>query len=70
MGEKKVQKISQVRFIIVPKLDEMSLSKMMELIKDDQALKEYFPDEYFTGKQPDRSFFFNIINTVHPGFLD
>jgi len=70
MEKKRVFKITAVKFIIVPKLDELSISKMKEMVKDDKELLEYFPDEFFKNKQPDRAFFFNVINTVYPGFLD
>ena len=62
--------MSEVNQIIVPKLDEMSMVNMLPLVQDDNDLKMYFPDEYYTGKMPDRKFFFNTINTVHPGFLN
>ena len=69
MGEKKVFTMSEIKSIIVPKLDEMSMVNMVPIVQDDDELKNYFPDEYFTGKMPDREFFFNTINTMHPGFL-
>ena len=70
MSEKKVFKIAEVRYILVPKLDEMAISQMLPLVQDDAELKKYFPDEYFGGKMPDRKFFFNTVNTLYPGFLE
>ena len=32
-------------------------------------IREYFPDEYYKKLAPDRSFFFNTINTIYEGFL-
>ena len=63
-------KICEVRFIAVPKLDEMSISNMLPMVKDDEQVRIYMPDEYFTGKMPDRTFFFNTISTLYPGFLE
>ena len=69
MGNKKLLKLSEVKFIVVPKLDELSVKGIKDLIKDDKIIKEYFPDEFFKNKSPDRAFFFNVINTVYSGFL-
>ena len=69
MGEKEVYKLIEVRYIIVPKIDEMSVSNMSKMIEDDEDIRRYFPDEFFQGRLPNRSYFFNVINTKYPGFL-
>jgi len=42
---------------------------MMTMIKDDVEMKKYLPDEYYKKLTPDRTFFFNTVNTYYPGFL-
>ena len=39
------------------------------MIRDDDEIKSYFPDEFFTKKTPERKFFFDVINTVYDNFL-
>ena len=68
-GEKKANKISDVNHIIVPKLDELGIKRMLEMVKGDNQLRQYMPDEYFKKLTPDRAFFFNTINTVYNGFI-
>ena len=68
-GEKKANKISDVNHIIVPKLDELGIKRMLEMVKGDNQLRQYMPDEYFKKLTPDRAFFFNTINTLYNGFL-
>ena len=68
-GEKKLFHISEVKHIIVPKLQELSVKNLAEQIKNDDALKKYLPDKWEATKKLDRDWLFNIINTVHPGFL-
>ena len=68
-GDKKVFKVTDVKHIIVPKIEELGIKKMLHMIKDDVLLKMYFPDEYFKKLTPDRSFFFNTINTVYGGLI-
>ena len=36
---------------------------------DDDLLVRYFPDEYPIGKGPPREYFFNILHTLYPEFL-
>ena len=64
-----VFKLGEVSHINVPKLDELSVSNILKMTKDDEELKMYFPDEYYKKLTPERVFFFNIINTVYPQFL-
>ena len=68
-GEKQILKMENVRFINVPKYDELSVTNMLKLVKNDTELLKFWPDEYIAGMQPSRQFFFNTINTVYPGFL-
>ena len=70
MGDKKLYKISDVKYIQVPLLDELSVDNMKKLIDKDKEVYKCFPDEYLKKKAPDRAYFYNIINTVHHGFLD
>ena len=49
-GEKNVFKMHEIRQIIVPKLDEMAVTKMLPLVEDDEQFRSYLPDEYFEGK--------------------
>ena len=69
-GEKKALKITQITHIIVPKLDELKCEAIIAMIGKDDAARLYLPDEYFKKKKADRTFLFNILNTVHPGFLN
>ena len=68
-GDNKVSMVTDVKHIIVPKIEELDIKKMLEMIKDDVKLKQYLPDEYFKKLTPDRGFFFNTINTMYDGFL-
>ena len=58
-----------MKHIIVPKIEELGIGKMMEMVKNDPLVKQYLPDEYYKKLTPDRSFFFNTINTIYDGFI-
>ena len=51
-------------------LDELGVKKIIELIPEDDEVRNYLPDSFFNGKRIDRTFLFNTINTVCPGYLD
>jgi hypothetical protein len=67
--EKRAFKVTQVRQIIVPKLDELGIKYMLQMVKDDEELMMYLPDDYLKKMVPDRAFFFNTINTIYPNYL-
>ena len=39
------------------------------MFEKDEILAKYFPDEYPAGKGPPREYFFNILHTLYPEFL-
>ena len=56
--------------VIVPLLDELSVKNMLSMIGPEDPARAYFPEGYWKTVKPDRTFVFNIINTVHPGYID
>jgi hypothetical protein len=62
-------KIGQINFIIVPIYEELSVKKILDMVKNESEIISYLPDELLTKKIPEREYFFNILNTVYPGFL-
>ena len=68
-GDKIIFRIGEVNFINVPIIEELSVLKVLDMIRDDDDIKRYFPDEFFTKKTPERKFFFDVINTVYEDFL-
>ena len=61
--------MSQLRSINVPKFDEVSVKKIWPLIKQDPEVLVYFPDDYSKGREPDRKYTFDILNTVRPEYV-
>ena len=62
--------ISEVKHIIVPKLQEISMKSLAENLKDDENLAQYLPDKWDKKLKLDREWFYNILNTVYPGYLE
>ena len=65
-GKKKLMKLNQVKFISVPKYDELSVKKLYDKFMTLEGVGQYFPTEYPKGRVCDRDYMFNIAYTVHP----
>ena len=69
-GKKQLMKKSEVQRVAVPHYDELSVKNLWpKLAKDDEFI-QYFPDKYPAGKGPPRQYFFDILNTIHPEYLE
>ena len=68
-GRKKLLKLSEVKRVHVPNYDELSVSHMMRDMADDALFMLYVPDKLPKGRNCDRVYFFDVLNTVHEHFL-
>jgi hypothetical protein len=69
-GRKKLIPMNQVRPINVPKYDELSVIRLYKDAMAQASLAVFFPDIASEKHLPDREYFFNIINTIEPVYLD
>ena len=67
--EKRLFKKQAVKYIQVPKYDELSVKALWHTFKDDEEFTSYFPDKFAEDKFPSREFFFNVLNTCHGDYL-
>ena len=67
--EKKLLKMTDVKTINVPRYKEISVLEIMEELKGDTQVMQYIPNITAKGKQVDRVFFFNIVNTIRPEYM-
>ena len=68
-GKKQLLKKSEVKTIEVPHYDEVSVKALYPEFKKDAKMMSFFPDQYPKNKGPPREYFFNILNTIHPEYL-
>lgn len=67
--EKRLLKKQAVKYIHVPKYDELSVKALWDSFKEDEEFRSFFPDKFAEDKFPSREFFFNILNSVHADYL-
>jgi hypothetical protein len=67
--KKKLLRLSELRCVVVPKFDELSVKNIFPLIMKDRDVLQYFPDSYPKGRAPDRTYTFNVLHTVRPDYV-
>ena len=68
-GEKDLLHRSDVNEISVPQYEELSVKALYPQFAKDAKFMSLFPDKYPKGKGPPRDYFFNVLNTLHPEYL-
>ena len=68
--EKDLLELKEVSWINVPLFDELSVINIWPMTKEDKQIKKYFPNKLPKGRVPDREYFFNILNTFQPQYVE
>ena len=56
--------------MVVPNFDEFTVKGLYELFKGDPDTLKYLPDlRDPPAKAPDRAYCFNVVNTLHFGYI-
>ena len=69
-GQKALLLKAAVNHVQVPHYDELSVCRLWPEFKKDAEFMKYFPSKYPKDKGPPREYFFNILNTIHPEYLE
>ena len=67
--KKKLMALKDVKWVQVPKFEELSVDNIMNLMKDDEAFKSYFPDKLPKGRNPGREYTWNILNSLYEPYV-
>ena len=78
-GDLSFKKVADINFVTVPLYDELKPANVIEemKLKTDKAkeelwkdIKKYCPELEYRSNPKDRSFFFNILNTLDKDCMD
>ena len=58
-----------MEYIHVPNYDELSVKRLWKDLSEDPTFAIYFQDEFPQNRLPSRSYFFDILNTIFPDYL-
>ena len=68
-GEKDLLKMTELRPINAPHYDEISVKNILPRVAKDEAIMRYLPTNLPNGRVIDRTYFFNVLNTVQPKYM-
>ena len=68
-NEKKLLKLSELKTVNVPKYDELGVKNVFKKLKEDKEFMQYLPDSFSKGREPDRTYVFNVLNTIRPEYV-
>ena len=67
--QKKLIEIKEVSLIKVPFFDELSVKNLWPKLQKADDFMKFFPDKLPKNRLPDRTYFFNILNTISPEYV-
>ena len=68
-GQKQLMKKADVKAVQVPQYDELSVRNLWPEMKKDAHFLSFFPTKYPKDKGPPRDYFFDVLNTLYPEYL-
>ena len=68
-GEKSLLPIAECKSVNVPQYDELGVKNIFPKFLGDSEVMQYLQDEYPKNRYPDRTYFYTILNTVHPEYV-
>ena len=69
VGKKQFLKLKEVKFVNVVKYDELSVKNLYDRFLTLDGMTQFFPAKYAKGRQCDRSYMFNVANTLHENIV-
>ena len=67
--EKKLLRLDEVKRISVPLYEELAVVKLWPMMQSDEQFMQYFPNKLPKGRVPDRSYFFDLLHTFQPNYV-
>ena len=65
-GNKNLLKMSEVNFVNVPAFDEIGVKHLYDQVIAKEGMAQYFPTNFPKNTQCDKSYFYNVWNTIYP----
>lgn len=67
-GNKRLLELNEVKYVNVPLYDELSVGNLWPQLQEFPEFQSFFPSKFPKGRLPDRTYMFNILNTVMTGY--
>ena len=67
--DKQLLQLNEVNRVNVPLYDELAVTTFWPMMKDDEHFMRFFPSKLPKGRVPDREYFWNIMHTLQPDYV-
>ena len=67
--EKKLLQLNQVKYVNVPRYDELSVKRFWPILREDEKFMSYMPNPTAEDRLPERVYFWNVANTVQHDYV-
>ena len=67
--EKKLMALDEVKLVVVPNYDELSVKNLWPSFQKIPEFMKFFPDKIPKGRLPSRDYFFNIMNSLNSEYV-
>ena len=67
--EKQLMPLNEVNRVNVPLYDELAVTTFWPMMQEDEKVMQFFPSKLPKGRVPDREYFWNIMHTIHPDYV-
>ena len=67
--KKKLMPLKDVKWVSVPKFDELSVENVFKMMKEDDVFISYFPSKLPKGRNPGREYTWNILNSLYEPYV-
>ena len=67
--EKKLLQLNQVKYVNVPRYDELSGKRFWPILREDETFMQYMPNPTAEDRLPERVYFWNVANTVQHNYV-
>jgi len=67
--QKKLLPLTDVKYVNVPRYDELSVRKFWPILRQDKTFMKFMPDKDNEHIFPEREYFWNIANTVQNDYV-
>ena len=67
--EKSLLPLNRVKYVNVPRYDELSVKQFWPILRQDETFVTYMPDPTTKNSLPERSYFWNVANTVQHDYV-
>lgn len=68
-GTKALMPMNEVKRVNMPSYDEISVKELWPQMWDNQDFMRYFPSKFPRGRAPEKTYFFNIMNSTMEGYV-